>query len=58
MNISQSKSTIGSGVLSYNNGSALWFLLRSHTKVSSSSVCVCVCVCTRVLSRSVVSDSL
>ena len=54
MNIGQSKSTLGSGVLSYNNGSALWFLLHSHTKVSNSSVCVCVCVRTHAQTLSCV----
>ena len=45
MNIGQSKSTLGSSILPYSNGSALWFLLLSHTKVTNSPVCVCVCVC-------------
>ena len=47
MIIGQSKSTLGSSILPYSNGSALWFLLLSYTKVTNSPVCLCVCVRTR-----------
>ena len=57
MIIGQSKSTLGSSILPYSNGSALWFLLLSYTKVTNSPVCLCVCVCVCV-SSSVVSVSV